>query len=138
VDGNLLFVGSNQDDTFDLTGSVGRSVAASTFGGADSVSIGGAITNSLSLDTGADDDQITIDGEIGRRAFIAAGAGDDTLTIASGANLMDNAVVTMGAGADNLTLDDAATFGTLFINGGTGTDVFTGTTTKPGLTVLSF
>jgi len=138
VDGNLIFVGSNQDDTLDVTGSVGRSLAASTLGGADNVTVGGAVTNSLSLDTGAGDDQVTLSNAVGGRTFVSAGAGDDTLTISSGAKLGDNAVVSMGAGNDTVTLDDAATFTNLFVNGGTGTDTLIGTTTKPGLTLVSF
>jgi hypothetical protein len=44
----------------------------------------------------------------------------------------------MGSGADAVTLDDAATIGTLFVSGGSGSDAFTGTRTRTGLTVSSF
>ena len=39
VDGNVLFAGSDQADTLDITGSVGRGVAAALFGGDDKVSL---------------------------------------------------------------------------------------------------
>jgi hypothetical protein len=35
-----------------------------------------------------------------------------------------------------VTVDEAATLGRLLINGGTGTDTFTGTKTRTGLTVV--
>ena len=45
----------------------------------------------------------------------------------------------MGAGDDAVTLADAATIGpSLFINGGAGTDTFTGNRTRTGLTLVSF
>ena len=44
----------------------------------------------------------------------------------------------MGAGVDLATLDDGASFTTLLLNGGSGADIFTGTRTRTGLTLISF
>jgi hypothetical protein len=129
IDGNLIFVGSNQDDGLTVSGSVGKGVVVATFGGADDVAIDAAVTR---------DDTITVNNVVGGRTCISTGAGDDELTIAAAGHFVGAANVSMGAGADKVTLDDAATFATLVVNGGTGTDVFVGTAARTGLTLISF
>jgi hypothetical protein len=138
VDGNLIFVGSNQDDTLTVSGNVGGSLAAATLDGADTMSITGAVSGRLWLDAGAGNDQMTVDCSVGGRMSISGGAGNDTLTIGASADLSGAASISMGSGDDAVTLDDGAKFGRLLINGGTGTDTFTGTKTRTGLTVVSF
>lgn len=138
VDGNLFFAGSNQADTVTLSGNVGRGVGIATFGGADTVSITGAITRGLALDTGAGNDTITLDGVVGGRSSVFAGDGDDALTIGAHANFQAATTISMGAGADTVTLHDDAKFLSLLINGGSGTDTFNGNRTRTGLTLISF
>src|SRR5262249_20155044 len=120
------------------SGTVGGNVSAATFDGADSVSVTGAVTGRLSLSTGAGDDSITIGNTVGGRMSVNAGAGDDSLTVSAAAQLLGPALLSMGAGADRVTLDDAATITTLFVNGGRGTDTFSGMTPRTGLTLTSF
>ena len=138
VDGGVYFFGSDQDDTLNLAGDVGRGVVTHTYGGADKVSLGGAVTRGLTLDTGAGDDQITLGGSVGGRGLISAGAGNDTLTISATAQFLGSATVSLGSGNDAVALDAAAGLVTLLLNGGTGTDTFTGTRTRTGLTLVSF
>ena len=138
VDGSVRFRGSDLDDSVTITGAVGGSVSAATASGADKVSIDGAVTRGLSLDTGADDDDVTVSSTVGGRASISTGSGNDTLTVAATAQFLARATISMGAGDDSVTLDDAATIATMLINGGTGTDTFTGTATRTGLTLVSF
>ena len=51
---------------------------------------------------------------------------------------MGRGVINMGPGNDSVTLDNAATFNTLLINGGTGTNTFTGTPGRTGLRLVGF
>lgn len=138
VDGSVRFTGGSLADSLSISGDVGGGVFALTGAGADKVSLSGTVTRGLLLDTGADADTIALSGTVGGRAAVSAGSGDDTLTIDASARFLSTTLISMGAGADSVTLDDAATFTALLINGGTGTDVFTGTATRAGLTLLSF
>jgi fibronectin-binding autotransporter adhesin len=138
VGGNFSFLGSNQADTLHLAGTVGKSVAASLYGGADTVTIDGAINGSLALDTGAGADKVTLNSTVGGKTAIDTGDGNDVLTITAKAKLQGAAAVEMGAGNDSVTLDNAATISTLLIDGGPGTNTFTGTKNRPGLTLIDF
>ncbi len=138
VGGNFAFSGSNQADTLNLAGKIGKSVSAALFAGADTVTIDGAINGARALDTGAGADKVTLNNSIGGKVAIDTGDGADVLTITAKAKLLSAAAVNMGAGADAVTLDDAATISTLLINGGLGTDTFTGTKGRAGLTLLNF
>jgi hypothetical protein len=138
VDGNVRFSGSDQGDTLNIDGDIGKSVLALTGSGADKVSITGAVTKGLALGTGSGDDLITLSSVVGGKAFISAGAGNDALTITDTAKFLSTTLVSMGAGIDTVTLDDAATIATMLINGGTGTDTFVGTPSRTGLTLVSF
>jgi len=138
VDGNLLFAGSNLADTLTVSGNVGKNLIAATGAGADSVSITGAVTRNLLLDTGAGADTNELGGTVGGRTFVDAGAGDDKLTIDATANFQGKALINVGAGNDSVTLSDNAAITTMLINGGTGTNAFTGTATRTGLTLVGF
>jgi hypothetical protein len=138
VDGRVSIAGSNLDDTVTIAGNIGGSLSVSTFGDDDKVDVSGAVTGRLGLECGAGNDTMTISNVVGGKASISAGSGDDSLTMSATAQFLSRATINMGAGADAVTLDDAATILTMLINGGTGTDVFTGTTTRTGLTLISF
>lgn len=138
VDGSVVFNGSNLADTLNVSGSIGKNLVGSTLGGNDTVSITGTVTRSLTYDTGAGDDAVTISGTIGGRTNLSTGAGNDTLTMTGTAKFLAAALIALGAGNDAATLETAATIVTMLINGGTGTDTFTGTSPRTGLTLISF
>lgn len=137
INGALLFIGSSQDDLLDVTGDVGRSVLAATFGGNDTVMVGGTVANRLILDTGSGNDSISVDGLVGGRTLINAGSGNDTVTISATAQLAAPAAISLGSGNDTLVLDPAADILSLFASGGSGMDTFTGTVV-PGVHVFGF
>lgn len=138
VDGSVRFHGTSLADSLTISGNVGGSVLAATGSGDDTVTISGAVTGRLALETGAGNDSITLSNVVGRRTVIAAGAGNDSLTMTATSQFIGAAVISMGAGTDAVTLDDAATIATMLINGGSGTDTFTGTPTRTGLRLISF
>ncbi|HYV36589.1 MAG TPA: hypothetical protein VE988_12830 [Gemmataceae bacterium] len=143
VDGSVTFVGTKLADSFTITsaGSVGRSVFAFMGAGDDTLTLHGAVTGGLYLDAGNGANNITLDSIIGGRTTIYGGNGVDTLTMTANAKFLDTAVISLGAGNDVVSLDNAATFTTMLVNGGSGTNTFTlvgGTLPKTGLTLLHF
>jgi fibronectin-binding autotransporter adhesin len=138
VDGNLLFAGSNLADSLTVSGNVGKSLVAATGAGDDSVSVTGSVGRNLWLDTGAGADTIELGGAVGGRTSVDAGPGDDKLTIDATANFQGKALINLGAGNDSVTLSDNAAITTMLINGGAGSNTFTGTATRAGLTLVNF
>jgi hypothetical protein len=138
VAGYLVFLGSTQNDSLTVSGTVGKGLGALTFGGDDSITVSGNVTGLMGLDTGAGNDSIALSGTVGDRTFIDTGAGADVLTMGPTAKFQNAAYINMGPGNDSVTLDDAASITTMFINGGFGTNTFTGTKTRTGLTLFGF
>lgn len=137
IDGTLVFIGSYQSDVLAVTGTIGRSLLAATYGGNDLMSVGGTVGDRLILDTGADQDAINLNGSVGGETLVVAGQGNDVVTIKSGAQLSGPATVLLGQGNDRMVLESGAQFSSLFVDGGLGLDVFVGAN-QPGVHRVGF
>ena len=141
VTGSVAFLGTNLADTVNVAdaASIGGYLAAATYGGNDTVTVGNAtVGKGVALALGAGDDTATINGTIGSGSgaalFVDAGSGGDSVTL--GANLKGDGYVYMGAGDDTFTRGSSASFTNLTVNGGTGTDTYVGD--KTGVNVSGF
>ena len=122
-DSNADQVTTAKADSITLTGN-NRHIDSSTIttgAGDDVISITGDIKGGSQVDMGDDADQLTAD-RAGYNVVITMGTGADTVTITE--NVDDNAIIRGGGGADTITIEKDVK-NTAQIEGGWGGDVIT-------------
>jgi Ca2+-binding RTX toxin-like protein len=72
------------------------------------------------------------------RLSIDGGLGNDRVALRAGSEVNGSAVINLGAGDDELALDDLALVVSALFNGGTGSDKYYGTLPRTGVTQTSF
>jgi hypothetical protein len=139
IGGSVHLAAGRGDDQFDLGGKIEGALFLDAGAGKDTVNLNGGseIVKSARIFLGAGDDAFTFAGLLGTAAAPAAlsvfGAeGADSVTFASTLVLNGRALVDLGAGNDQFTLAAAYAGPSLnaFLNGGRGSDTFTGPRTK--------
>ena len=166
VDGSIYMYGSGGTDTLTSTAGsvVGGSVSAYSSSGDDNFDLAGTILGSAYLDTGAGIDAVTLGGQVGNRVWawlgsgadffeltgkigvapgttsrltLDAGTGNDQVALRAGSEVNGTATINMGAGDDELAVDDTALIIAALFSGGSGSDKYYGTLPRTGVTQVS-
>lgn len=132
------------NDIANLQGTYCTTLNITGNGGDDNVSVGGTVGSTVVALMGDGNDLFSISAKIGTtptlfsRLVIDGGNGNDKVAIRAAAVINGYVNVTLGAGDDQFSLDDAAFVVGAKIDGGAGTDTYYGTRPRTNVVDLAF